>query len=268
MRVRNHRMQKLAAKLDTLPLQAGSVQVAFRHFCETGELPGQQRLAAAVADRAMGRPDQSPTNEDPSHAIMRALHIEVVTEEQLQQRRGAPPTVRGYVFYEAVYATGIVREAARAVLWLGVRYGADVTDPAFLADHALPDHAGVGLHLLGYPECLAKPPYVKQAHRLFERYRGLRARIDSSAKDWFQPFEAAIRRFEEDATLPANELVMEVVLANAEQQALWDHRRGRDVTEWMGLLDAAARAKGRKLADALAKVQDYARKNGLMPAAT
>lgn len=259
MKARTNRLQKLADAIDVAPLQQKSVQAAFAHFRATGLLPEPQRLAAAVADLALRRCPPPVACENPSEVVMRALQILVVSDEQLRRRDEGPPTVRECVFYEAVYATGMEREAARAVLWLEVQRGVDPTSPECLADRELPDHAGVGMQILGFWDRFAKPPYQRQAERLFERYRSIRERIDYDAPDWDAPFLAALEAFEATGELPDEGLVREVVLADTELQAIWQHRHGRDVAELLAQLDRAARAKGRQREAAVANIQNLVR---------
>ena len=60
--------------------------------------------------------------------------------------------------------------------------------------------------------------------------------------------------------LPDDEILRDAVLAREEWQALHDHGRGRDVREWMALLDRAARAKGRRAKRQFADVQEHVRR--------
>lgn len=81
----------------------------------------------------------------------------------------------------------------------------DVTDPTLGADKGLPDHASVGMHVLGYPERLARRPYVRQARRLFARYAKLRERIDHDDEDWWEALTDAAVSFELTGDLPRDE---------------------------------------------------------------
>src|SRR5262245_14607301 len=63
--------------------------------------------------------------------------------------------------------------------------GGDRTAPRFRAGAPLPGHMGSGMHVRGYPQKLALPPYVKQAHRLFARFAELPERGPEHDDAWF-----------------------------------------------------------------------------------
>ena len=252
MRVREGRMARLKQAIDTLPIKRRAVDAAFTHFRETGWLPEEQRLADAVARRVLfGEAASQPLS--PLEALI--LNVQVVSGHE-QERL---PTVREALFHQAVFETGVMRESARAAFVIHTANGHDPTDPQFLADKPPPDFAAVGMHLLGYPENLAKPPYVDQAHRLFERYAALRRRMDQSDPDWFEPIADAMLAFEMRGELPADELVREVVLADAEMEVLWAHSKGRDVAEVMALFDKVQWLDGQEGEEALRALCEMAR---------
>jgi hypothetical protein len=140
-----------------------------------------------------------------------------------------------------------------------VTRGSKVTDPQFAAHHGFPKYGSIGMHVLGYPERLAKPPYVRQARRLFARYDELRERIPRQDERWWEALVDAAVGFETIGELPDDDLIRDVVLADAEMAALWAHKRGRNVRELMALLDCAARRKGEKREDAITAVLEFVR---------
>jgi hypothetical protein len=255
------RMERVAQVIAARPIRADALDKAFAHFCDTGELPDQQRLADEVARRALrGRQEPPDSADSLSNEERQKRFLELFAA--LRQRPAEPeqPEVRECVFHEAVFGNVLVRRAARLVLVLEVERGGDPADPKFLADRTLPDHAAVSMHLLGYPERLAKPPYLAQAKRLFARYDELRVRINRYEDDpWFDLHVDAVIRFEDTGDLPDDELLRDAVLAHEEWDALQDHARGRDVSEWMTALDRAARAKGVKRDEAIEEVQAIVR---------
>jgi hypothetical protein len=257
-KVQTRRLNTVATALAACPLRDAVVQRAFEYFRKTGELPEQQRIADAVCRRALGGDyEKSPIGDPTANNIESFIHITIHRHEPKDE---GPPTVRENVFDEAVFCDGIIQRGARVFLTREVRRGADPADPQFLADNEFPDHPGVGLHLLGYTEWLAKPPYVAQARRLFARYDEIRVRINRFEDDpWFETCTDAILRFLDTGDLPDDELLRDTVLADAEFAALQEHATGRDVREWMAVLDKAARAKGPKREQAIAAVQAFVR---------
>lgn len=258
--VRGRRIEKLAAVIDKMPIPRKVVQKAFEHFCDTGELPDQQRFAAAVTEQASNGGTPPATEANDLASIISRVRLSVASP-QAEQHPAKPPVapVREFLFDEAVYGPVFVRKAARGALRLLVFLDGDVTDPQFGADRGLPRYGSLGMHILGFPERWARPPYVKQARRLFLRYDELRERIDHDAGDWWCALQEAVCAFARHGELPADELMRDAVLADAEMDALFLHGRGRDVGEEMALLDAAARARGAQREAAIERVQQFVR---------
>lgn len=184
-----------------------------------------------------------------------------VVSPQGQQGGACPqlPPIREYLFDEAVYGPGFIRTAARGALRLLVFLDGEVTDPQLGADRGLPKFGSIGMHILGFPQRLARPPYVKQARRLFLRYDALRELIDHQDPAWWMDLEDAVFAFSQEGTLPEDEVMRDAVLADAEMDALFRHSRGHDVGEQLALLDAAARAKGAQREAAIERVQQFIR---------
>jgi hypothetical protein len=240
-RTANRRLGRVAEAIGKLPVRSTVLEKAFTLFCETGELPEEQRLADAVCRRAL------KIEEEPAYDLATAV-VRTATRVRMEMMSGSPkpqePSVRENLFHEAVFGDGIGKRAARLVLRREVDFGADPTDPSFLADKTFPDHGSIGMHLLGYPERLAKPPYVAQAKRLFKRYAELRDRIDHEDRWWWKAMEAALYTFDDYGELPDDELLRDAVLAGEELTALMRHARGHDVSRLMAALEKAARANG------------------------
>ena len=173
------------------------------------------------------------------------------------------------LYNEAVWADGMVQFAARAVLELLAGAGLDVTEPLFgkhgIKGDNLPDFGGVGTHMLGLPQRLAKPPYEAQGSRLFARYEQLRQRINRDDRAWFAAFGEAVDLFHQLGELPEDELLRDAVLADAEVCALCRHVAGKDVTEVMGAFDVAAQASDCEKAVAIARVQELVAAGKLQP---
>src|SRR5262249_11859398 len=159
----------------------------------------------AVVDRALQRKEEPPT-----------LDLESIRAFAAQLRKRNPdmhalrveiPSVRQRLFQEAVHGSELVRLAAREGLKAVVGSGFDGPDPPFLAEETLPGFGSVGPYLLGFPDDVARPPYVRQARRMLARFAALRAQIDHSDPAWFESFWAALRVFNQEGTLPEDELL-------------------------------------------------------------
>lgn len=256
---RRKRLDKLAVHIKALPLAPSAIDEALELFCRTGELPEYHRLAVAVVDRVLeAKPEQQPDTAPEDYATaMRGLAelLQSMSDPDYSPPPPPPVPVRNYLFDEAVYGTGLDRWAARTALVTLVANGEDPTDPGFLADCAMPEHGSVGMHLLGFPQRLAKPPYVGQGLRLFARFRRIRARIDYDDPDWLGPLQDATLAFRNTGELPGPGLVRDVVLADAEFCGLLRHWFGQDVSERLAAFDRVARARGDAREVAIAELQ-------------
>jgi hypothetical protein len=256
------RVQRVEQLIAARPIRADVLDHAFEHFCATGELPEEQRLAREVCDRALlYKPVREPIVDIGAHLEdLKRILAELRSRPDLDL--SAPQhdhSVRLRVFNEAVYGHEIVRTAARAVIRITVRNGADVTDPQFLAEHSLPEYSSVALHLLGFPENLAKPPYVRQAKRLFARIASFRSRLDHGSRSRLEEFDAAFPAFVRTGELPEDDLVLECVLVVAALLVLMAHYLGHGDAELTAALDATAKTRGGMRAAAVAKVQELVR---------
>lgn len=133
---------------------------------------------------------------------------------------------------------------ARAAIALEVARGGDVESPGFAAHYGMPVFGKVWMHMLGYPDKWVQPPYEYQGHRLFARLDTLRVRIDQTNPNWVNPIALAGVAFRTTGELPSDETIRDLVLADAELDALRAHCKGKDVREAMALFDRAARNEG------------------------
>jgi hypothetical protein len=252
-------VQRIERAIAVMPIRADLLDKAFAQFRATGELPEQQRLAAAVVDRTLSQPSPQPESFNLDEWLEKVHEVTAALRRTPPEEDFWGRPIRTHLFREAVHGHEVVRAAARAVIRIAVRSGADVTNSGFLAGNSLPEHSGVALHLLGFPECLARPPYVAQARRLIARYADLRSRINYQDPAWFGPLGSAIAAFRETGQLPDDDLQLACVLADAELLALVAHQIGRGDAELLAAFDAAARAKLGSRAEAAAKVQELVR---------
>lgn len=222
------RLDKVADVMGTIPLPEPMVTAAFDAFRQEGELPDDDRLAAAVIDRALGRDPRTSYYDN-------LIRITVVTHLPEKAPR---ISMRECLFDEALHGSPFVRRAARAALQLAACRGADVTDERWLAEMPEPEFGSVGLKLLNWPEVLIRAPYEERGAALLSRYRTLRSRIDQDDASWFERMLDAVLAFEDHGTLPSDEFMRDVVLADAEFELLWRHRSGLDVREDLERIDA------------------------------
>ncbi len=247
----------------TRPIPDTLVERALDEFRETGELPEDQRIAARVMDCLLNpRVPPPPMGPEKFRAMLDDLVAELETGDL-----DAPPAprrcAREELYYEAVYGEDHERYVARRILAWHADCRVDVTAHDYLAEVELPDYGTSGMHMLGFPERLVRPPHVRQARRLLARYADLRERIDQSNPDWREPIVEAVTAFSERGELPAAGLLRDVVLTDAETQALMDHWVGRGDAELIRALGAATQTTGARRKAAIADAQDLAREGRL-----
>ena len=254
MHTHERRLLKIEQRILSLPIAHQVVTKAFTVFQKTGELPEDQRVAYAVVQRAkMG-------------ARMADLYASTtdwgtLIEAKLEEPKRPADEVMDSLLNEAVSAPEPWRAVARQMLKALASAGTDVATPAYAVEGIkldLPDYGTVGMYLMGFPDRLAKRPYVKQAKRLFRRIDELRKRIPHDDRRWFDRAGDATQRLQHDGERPDDELVLDAVLALGELDALLRHATGEDVGELMGAFDAAARGKGEQRAVAITTVQQLA----------
>jgi hypothetical protein len=256
------RLQKMAQRIDAMPISHAVEDAAYERFKETGELSEVQKLARACIDRALnyGHPVRNGIRLlDISRRVLERF------KEQIKREPGWEPP-RKMLFFEAVYGWKAVRGAARSAIKILVAIGRDVADPDFVPeDMELPDWGGVGMHLLGFPERLAKAPYKRQAARLFRRMDALRQRIDRDDRAWGDAYGEAAVRFLHEGGLPDDDLMVEAVVAYGELMGLVAHYVGVGDAEVMEAYDRAARDKRGDRASALGRLLELGAGGGLLP---
>lgn len=251
---KRRRCDRAEQAIARLPYRREVLQEEFDLFRLAGELPeDDDRLTEVLLRRALRGGDA----EDPVQmSELERLVITVVPDSY----RPPKPTVRERLFDEVLCDDPFFRKAGRCGIESLVCRGGDVCDPAFGADTGLPRHGSVGMHVLGYPQRLATPPYEAQAHRLFARMDDLRDRINPDDPELWHPIGDAAAELLLTGELPPEGLLRDGALALAEYDCLWQHKRGRDVAELMAAFDAVARAEGKRRDVALAQVQALVRR--------
>jgi len=226
---------------------------AYEIFQWFGDLPDEDQIADAVLRRALrGGATQDPREESHLEKLLRVTVLRERREHGVSQQ----PNVRESLFCEAMDANPYVRKIARAAIAVEVAHDGNVEDPNFAAHHGIPKHNSVAMHVLGYPQKWVRPPYEEQAARLFARQDELRERIPNPNEDpdWFEEQVDVTLEFQKTGVLPEDDLRRDALLAHIELDALVLHKRGRDVSELMMLLDRAARAEGEEREEAIERV--------------
>ena len=244
-------MEKLSTAVDSMPIDATLVQTAFETFREEGELPEHQRLAKAVIRRVRSGVEVVPLTGRHSMGSRpgRAEDIDIgalIRQAAKMPKIDPPPdAIRAHLYDEAIHESPVVHGPARLALRLLAQSGRNVTTPLYLdAEMGVPKYGTVGLHLLGFPECLAIPPYEEQAWRLLERIALMRERIPPSPEWWFRAYSGAMSGFLKDGGLPDDDLMCAVALAHGELFGLMAHYCRRGDAELLAAFEAAAQASG------------------------
>ena len=259
------RVARVEQSVATQPIDEDALQNAFASFRATGVLPQSRRLAEAVTDKALlGHRTRSQALDDLPTLIAElrscgnmSMEPDGAVEDRISR------SVRRSLFAEAIHGHELVQQAARGILRWAAARGIDLTDPKFLADQSMPEFGSVALDLLGFPECLAVPPYKAQVRRLLVRNADLRSRIDTNATDWFEPIGSALVEFRASGRLPSDELLQGCVLADSEFLAFAAHYLGAGDAELLAAFDTAARARGADQSAAIAVVQEMVRSGRL-----
>lgn len=227
MRRHRKRIDRVDEGIQAVPVTPDAVDAALQRFRNTGELPEHERLAERTIERALRLP--------------------------------RPRSVREMLFHEAVHAAEPARIAARTALRLLVAAGQDVTSRNLLdEDMELPQSGAVGLHLLGWPEVLARPPYEAQAHRLFDRLEAVRRRVATLDERWFERFASAGAAFFRTGELPRDEFLRDAVLVYGEILALGRGLGGEADAEVMAAFAQAAQPDGAERASAIEQLEALA----------
>ncbi len=253
-RAHRRRLRKVSDQIEAAPLDPAAVDAAFELFRETGELPDYGRLAAAVVSRALrGVEVKRQVGPVDWEASLRELNRMVRMLPEVELKRSS---VREQLLNEAIHESDLVRCAARIAIKILVSAGVDLTDPGLAeAEMEIPGWGSIGLHLIGFPDCIVKAPYKRQAKRLFEQFDSLRERIDRDDREWMDQMNTAARLFLHHGVVPDDELMFEAALANAEMVGLLRHSWGRCDAEVMATLDEVAKAKGAARVAGIEKVR-------------
>ncbi len=255
MTMRNHtkkRLDHVELVIGSQPVPPHRSRPAFDHFKQTGELPEDDRVARVVVQRAKdGRESATDIRKvDWAAEIMARVN---------EPPRPADPIMNG-LYNEAVNAPPFVREAARLMLKALASAGFDVTEPQFLNGCIKPpEYGSVGLHLMGVPERLVRPPYRRQATRLLKRIDLLRPRLPHENPKWFEQLGQALDAFQLDGERPHDDLMLQAVLAVGEINTLMRHLCKEDVGDAMAAFDEVARAKATGREAAIGRLQQMAR---------
>jgi hypothetical protein len=254
MTMRSNTKKRLALveqAIGQVPIPTDIQRAAFDTFKETGVLPEDDRVATTVVARVRSGSDwMDGWGKVDWYELLEAIRA---TPKRLDDE------IMESLLNEAVNGPALVRGAARALLRLLAEDGLDVTGTPFHGKPIeLPAFGSVGLHFMGFPQLLARPPYVRQARRLFPRMEDLQNRLAKEPR-WHGPIGEAIERFQQTGQRPSDEIVMDGVLVLGEISALMQHACGDDVTELMARFDEIARAKGTARRDeAIGKLQAMA----------
>tara|TARA_R110002072_G_scaffold162687_1_gene314783 strand:+ start:5487 stop:6134 length:648 start_codon:yes stop_codon:yes gene_type:complete len=209
-----------------MPITDDAEATALDAFLETGELPRHQRLARQMVARTLRLPH--------------------------------PRSIRELLLSEATHDDEVVSAAARTVIRLLVASGLDVASRNFLdEDMELPEFGTLGLHLLGWPECLIRAPHEDQALRVLQDLKELRT--------WTAGHESNVRSraksaatFFKTGELPAGPKLRECVLVYGEFLALQKCLGDEQDEGVMQAFDHAATATGDDQEPALRALQAIA----------
>ena len=254
MRRHTTRLARVQKAIDDSPVRRKVLQEAYDWFWMFGEMPDDDHIAYEVVQQALNDGKERPLIPE-EH-----LPTKVKAASAAYWRRGylplrtTPETVRDRLFEESLFERPRLRLAARSAIAIEVAYGGDVESPGFASRHGMPVHASAGMHVLGYPQKWATPPYEFQAKCLFTRLDTIRFRIPENDQAWFEEQADVIARFLKSGQLPDDDLRLDALLAHVELEQLVAHNRARDVTEAMALFDQASRCEGDERDEVLAKI--------------
>lgn len=266
MRARSKRIAKVKYAIDASPVRRHLLREAYEWFRDVGELPDDDHVAFEAVQQALRGGEEAPPMEEAALAG-RVRQAALAYHERERPSDVWPPTVRAYLFDEALFESPPLRKLARAAIACEVAYGGDVENPAFAARHGIPGYGSVALHVVGWPRSLIRPPYEAQATRLLVRMDDIRGRVPQDDPSWLDAHSAALAAFHDDGVLPEDDLLREAVLVDAEQAALLRHKRGEDVTDLMAAFHQVAWADGDERQESLDQLKQLVRAGGLRPKA-
>lgn len=221
------RLDKLDAAIQAVRPQPTSVWEAVAVFRQSGELPAHDRLA-----------------EDVVHHTLR-LPTPVSCREQLLR--------------EATSKVAAVREPARFVLRALIQFGFDIGSRNFLdEDMELPAFGSLGLHLMGWPEILVRPPYEEQARRVLRNHEALYRRVAGS-EQWLRKVADGTRDFFGSGLLPEDTKLRDLVLGYAEFLTLHASLGGEQDDVVLSAFDVVGTAEGETRERAVEQLQALVR---------
>jgi hypothetical protein len=232
------------------PIPANMIRSWFVRFTKTGQLPDDRREAFAVVEKVKA----GYVVVDPSASTSAWF-------DGFTKRHRAESPVMDAILNEAALGIGIVRQSARSMLRLIVRVGWDVT-AAHFTNTELPEYGGVALHMFGYPQMLARRPYVAQARRLFKRVdaaRRSRPKDPQALRDFQGRMDDAIVCFQMTGELPKDPVILDQVLIVGELATLTDYMTGEKVGDVLKLFDIAATTTGPERERAILQLQGLAK---------
>lgn len=258
MRRHDTRLARVQKVIDDSPVRRKVLREAYEWFWMFGELTDDDHVAYEVVQQALNDGKERPlVPEDQLLSKVTKAGAAYWNRGHLPFRSG-PETVRDRLFDEALFEKPHLRRAARSAIAIEVAYGGDVESPGFASRHGMPLHPSVGMHVLGYPQKWATPPYEFQGARLFARLDVLRQKIPKDDSAWFEEQSDVTVRFLQTGQLPEDDLRIEALLAHVELDQLIAHGAGKDVAEAMGLFDLAARREGEERDEVLGKLCELA----------
>jgi hypothetical protein len=258
MRASYNRLARVQKAIDDSPVRRKVLREAYEWFWMFGELTDDDHVAYEVVQQALNGGKEQPLHADDQLASKVKKAAAAYWNRGYLPYRSDPETVRDRLFEEALFERGRLRLAARSAITIEVAHGGDVESPGFAGRHGMPAHTSTGMHVLGYPQRWATPPYEFQAQRLFTRLDALRFRIAKDDPAWFEVQVDAVVQFLQTGELPEDPLRVEVLLAEVELEQLIAHKGGKDVSEAMGLFDLAARREGEERDEVLGKLCELA----------
>ncbi|MBZ0151118.1 MAG: hypothetical protein K8J09_06260 [Planctomycetes bacterium] len=244
---RTKRLHEVAGTLRSVPISKAALRRALDTFQRTGELPDDLRLARAVVTRIQ-------TGRDPITDLRQVDWAALFRDAENKAAQPSDP-MQDALFEEAVWGPEQVRWAAREVFRTLARAGLDPSQAKWDGMKP-PTYGSAGFELLEFPRRIVRPPYRRQAARLFRRIDRLRKRLPHRNRAWFAAFFRAIDDFQYYGERPEDDLMLDAILALGELSMLVRHAVGEDVSQWMAAFDAAARKTGAARDQAIAELQE------------
>jgi len=242
---RKKRLHEVAGSLRSVPISKAALRRALDTFQRTGELPDDLPLARAVVTRIQ-------TGRDPITDIRQVDWAALFRDAENKAEQPSDP-MQDALYEEAIWGPEEVRWAAREVFRTLARAGLDPSQATW-EGWTPPAYGSAGFELLEFPRRIVRPPYKRQAARLFRRIDRLRKRLPHRNRAWFAAFFRAIDDFQYYGERPEDDLMLDSILALGELSMLGRHAAGEDVTEFLAAFDAAARASGPTRGEAIARL--------------